>query len=338
MPPLVSIVVLCYNHAAYLDDCLKGLLSQTYRDLEVIITDDHSSDSSWEIVQRYQPILDRAFPRVVCQRNERNLGFFGALKRAQTHITGNFLCFLDGDDFYYPSKIARNVAFLAEYPGVGFVHSDVDFLFAESGRLERDWWKGIHTPPQGRVFESLVLGNHIMTCSMCCRTGLFQDHVDFRRYEAASYRMADHPMFLDLSLNTEFGYIDEALACYRVLPESASRFANPAKQLDFQLSCIQICLDYVERHEVPEQTRNAILRRRAKFLFEYGYLLGREDICREGYAWLCEHSPDIYGTLPNRLRVLASRYRPLRSFSHWWRAIRSLGRPGGGHEGARRPW
>lgn len=330
MQPLVTVLTLCHNHGPYLQDYFRGLLSQSYRNIELILMDDCSNDSSWNIIESHRPLLGRSFPRVICQRSETNLGFFGALRQARGHITGTLLCFLDGDDFFYPSRIAKNVAFLAENPAVGVVHSDVDFLFVETGRLERGWWKKSFTPPQGRVFEKLVLGNYVTTCTICCRGDLFNRYVDFDRYEAAGYKMADHPMLLDLALNTEFGYIDEPLACYRVLPASASHFTDPARLLAFRLSGFQVCLDYIDRYGLPESTKDVILRQRSKFLFEYGYMLGLGDVCWEGYSWLRERFPDEYATLPNRLRALASRNRALYRVSRWWRAVRSPADPPGG--------
>ncbi len=323
--PVVSIVTLCYNQSQYLGDYFGGLLSQTYRNLELIIVDDNSTDSSWSAIGQHQPLLRKKFHRVICKRNDRNLGFFGALEKAQGHITGEYLCFLDADDYYYPDKILENVRYLNENPDTGLVHSDVDFLFVKSGSIERNWWKRTFIPPQGKVFDTLVLGNYITTCTFCCRTALFRRCVNFKEYEAAGYRMADHPMLLDLSRRTEFGFIERSLACYRVLERSSSHFSDVKKFLEFRLSAFQVSLDYIGKYDRPKELKTIVLRQRAKYMFEYGYLLGLGDVCWEGYSWLREYSPTSYATFSNWLRAVSSRYKVLHMISRAWRVIGNFG-------------
>lgn len=68
---LVSICIPCYNHEKYLDDCLKSILKQTYKKIELIIIDDKSSDRSVQIIRKYLPKLNKKLQRVVFKVNKK---------------------------------------------------------------------------------------------------------------------------------------------------------------------------------------------------------------------------------------------------------------------------
>lgn len=103
MNPLVSVIVTNYNYANYLDECIESVLSQSYRDLEVIIVDDGSTDHSREIIGR---IDDR---RVVTIFQE-NAGQAAAFNAGFNACHGEFVAFLDSDDFWTEDKVAKTVA------------------------------------------------------------------------------------------------------------------------------------------------------------------------------------------------------------------------------------
>lgn len=108
MPPLVSIIIPVYNASTFIAKTIEFTLLQTYKNVELIIIDDGSKDSSFEIARQYEK--DNVM--VVKQANRgasaaRNLG----ISLAQ----GEFIQFLDADDFIHPLKIERQIATLSDY-------------------------------------------------------------------------------------------------------------------------------------------------------------------------------------------------------------------------------
>ena len=105
MNPLVSIIVPVYNTEDYLDQCLETILAQTYRDIEVICVDDGSTDGSPDILRRHAEADERL--TVLAQANR----FAGAARnRGIEQATGEFLLFLDADDYFDERMVERMVA------------------------------------------------------------------------------------------------------------------------------------------------------------------------------------------------------------------------------------
>ena len=96
--PLVSIVVPAYNVEKYIEACLRSLLSQTLRDIEVICVDDASTDGTARIVQE----LAKSDSRLHYFRNERNLNLFATRHVGAARTTGTYVTFLDADDELVP--------------------------------------------------------------------------------------------------------------------------------------------------------------------------------------------------------------------------------------------
>lgn len=245
--PLVSVVTTCYQHAPFLPDYFGGLLAQTYPNIELVFLDDGSADDSWDVAKQYENALRAQLSRVVMLRQE-NQGMFAAIKRAVDEATGEFVCVLESDDYYLPTKLQENIAHFQRHPDLGVVHSDTDYVYAE--RIVPSYWRAVGKKvPHGSVFSELLSdGNFVKTCTTCIRSRLLKDHVSFKRYASRGYLMADLPMCLDLAVHAKFGYIDKPLARYRVREESASHSKDSRKMAKFWRSAVQIRIDYLRDH------------------------------------------------------------------------------------------
>lgn len=92
--PLVSVIIPAYNIASYLPACLDSLLRQTYKELEIIVMDDGSRDATGEVAERYAALDAR-----IRAAHQPNNGVMMARKHAMELATGDYLCFVDGDDY-----------------------------------------------------------------------------------------------------------------------------------------------------------------------------------------------------------------------------------------------
>lgn len=113
--PLVSILVSNYNYANYLGEAIDSVLGQTYQNFEIVICDDGSTDSSREILKRYQRRDSRI--KAIYQENR---GQSLALTAAFLMSTGEIVCFLDADDIFLPDKLRMLVDAFAAAPESGF--------------------------------------------------------------------------------------------------------------------------------------------------------------------------------------------------------------------------
>ncbi len=170
--PSVSVLMTSYNREKYIAAAIESVLVQTYRDFELLVVDNRSSDQSVAIARGYA----ERDPRVKVLVNERNLGQFGNRNRAATHAMGRFLKYHDSDDLMYPHCLATMVRLLEEEPRAGFA--------ATSG-----WsWPGgpcpmLSTPVQSYEREFLGFGMFFMgpSCALFRREmlealGGFEEH------------------------------------------------------------------------------------------------------------------------------------------------------------------
>ena len=127
-PPQISIIVTCYNFAAYIAQCLDSLLAQTLVPSEILVYDDCSTDTSWQIIDGYA----KRFPgMVIAHRMPENMGS-GAhgLNLGLCAIQGNYYCWIDGDDRWHHQKLEYEWLALRNNPDAGAVYSNVRLIDA----------------------------------------------------------------------------------------------------------------------------------------------------------------------------------------------------------------
>jgi teichuronic acid biosynthesis glycosyltransferase TuaG len=122
-PPQVSILMPCYNSELYLDKAIESVFSQTYSDWELLICDDGSTDSSYEIAQRYS----RTDCRIKSIKNIYDRGAPGARNSCLKLSSGRFIAFLDSDDYWLPEKLENQIQFMTREQ-ISFSYSYHDIL------------------------------------------------------------------------------------------------------------------------------------------------------------------------------------------------------------------
>lgn len=105
MNPLVTIVIPIYNVSEYIEDCLSSVVSQTYENIEVLCIDDRGTDDSMAIVRQYAQDDNR----IMIIQNEKNMGLGATRNVGICHASGNYLFFLDSDDFISTDAIEKLV-------------------------------------------------------------------------------------------------------------------------------------------------------------------------------------------------------------------------------------
>ncbi len=139
--PRVSIVLPVYNAAPFLEQCIDSILTQSFRDFELIIVNDGSVDQSLEIMHRYA----RDDNRIVVVDLEKNIGLVAVLNGTVALCKGEYIARFDADDWSVPERIATQVEFLDENTSVGIVGSWIELFEGKSEiwhyRRENDFIK-----------------------------------------------------------------------------------------------------------------------------------------------------------------------------------------------------
>lgn len=148
----VSILIPVRNGAQFLSECIDSILSQTYKNWEVIIVNDHSEDNTLEILKNYA--LDHSKITVV---NNQGKGIIPALQLAYSLSSGEFITRMDADDIMMPNKIDLMVSELQKR-GIGFVAVGLVKYFSEEGIGEgyfyyQEWLNTLTT--QGNNFDEI---------------------------------------------------------------------------------------------------------------------------------------------------------------------------------------
>ncbi len=144
--PLASIIISSYNYGSFVGHAIESALNQTYRNTEVIVVDDGSTDNSGDIIASYG---DRIIPIL-----KDNGGQASALNAGFKSSRGEVILFMDSDDMLLPGAVAKAVELLHE-PGVAKVHWPllvIDRHGRETGRLI------VASPPRGNLQEQVVNG------------------------------------------------------------------------------------------------------------------------------------------------------------------------------------
>ena len=110
-----SVIIPLYNKAPYIEKALRSVISQTFRDFEVIVVDDGSKDESADIAEKV--LLDSPIPHVLIR--QANAGVSMARNNGVARSHGDFLCFLDADDWWAPTFLEEMSGLIEEFPEAG---------------------------------------------------------------------------------------------------------------------------------------------------------------------------------------------------------------------------
>jgi|GEM_PF-902355 len=137
--PLVSVFLPTYNQQEFIAASIDSVVSQDYKNLEVVIGDDCSQDNTWLIVQEYQSIYPN---KIRAFRNEKNLGITGNCNEVLKRCTGKYVVFTAGDDLFLPGKITTQVALMESNERIILSYHDIEVFRSKDSSLIRYWNQG----------------------------------------------------------------------------------------------------------------------------------------------------------------------------------------------------
>lgn len=248
--PLVSIRTSTYNHGPYIKQCIEGILMQkTDFPFEYIIGEDFSTDETRGIVFEYA----RKFPNVIrVITADYNVGSKANGRRCINACRGKYMAICEGDDYWIdPLKLQKQVDFLENNPEYVLVYTDAEKVNADSKKILRNSLKGI----SGNITENFFYkGNPVITATVCYRYEYLVDYANELSKIPFKMKMGDLPLWIYLSLQGKFKYIDEKTTSYRVLTESASHSKKKEDVISFITNTRDILLYFNNRYnlEIPE--------------------------------------------------------------------------------------
>jgi len=213
--PKVSVVIGSYNCEKFIHETVQSVIDQTFRDWELIIVDDCSTDNTCQEISR---IKDE---RIKLIRLDSNSGLPAAPRNVGIkNAKGDYIAFLDHDDIWLPEKLERQVAFLEK-------NKDI-FLSYTKCIIQKDG-KQLKTNPQkpkaGRIFKDLFLNSNFIDVMTVMIRNRREDNFYFFDEDRCLAAVEDYALWLEISLKEKISFIDQSLSIYRVHPGGLSKGA-----------------------------------------------------------------------------------------------------------------
>lgn len=190
----VSVIIPAFNHAQYVVKAVQSVLDQTFRDFELLISDDCSNDGTLAVLKQFEKN-----PCVTVYKQEKHIGAVEQIHYLVQHANGKYIALLNSDDFWFPEKLAKQVTFMEN-------HQDIDACFThavmvdEAGHTitEKQFEHcNIFLQPNRSRLEwlsfFLTKGNALAHPSVLARKGLYEGPF---RLNAALRQLPDYDLWI----------------------------------------------------------------------------------------------------------------------------------------------
>ncbi len=250
--PLVSVMMITYNHEPYIAQAIEGVVSQeTNFPIELIIGEDCSTDRTREIVLEYQ----QRYPDIIrVLYSEKNVGAHENARRTGLAARGKFMAFCEGDDWWHRTdKLQIQIPFFLADDSLVYLSGEFQIISVQGQVIEHTRENSlsqqtVRVEYEDHIFETIP---H-QPCTVVARTDavrralegdtLCSDHTQL---------MGDLPLCLELSQAGKMIHLNQTLASWRQTPNSATRQSDPLWAPRFQISSLSIRYRALELYPLP---------------------------------------------------------------------------------------
>jgi glycosyltransferase involved in cell wall biosynthesis len=214
---MISVIIPSFNHELFIKEAIQSVLDQTYKELELIIIDDGSTDKSVEIIKSFS---DNRIT-LITQKNE---GAHSAINKGLDIAKGKYISILNSDDIYHPQRLEICASVLENYPEIDMVSSYIDLINIAGKTIgHKKGWDNLEPWPMpdkeksfynsSHFFQKLLCGNFIATTSNM----VFRKTLIFEIGKMNNLRFAhDWDFALRASINGECYIVEQFLVKYRL--------------------------------------------------------------------------------------------------------------------------
>tara|TARA_R110000765_G_C18962354_1_gene609546 strand:- start:3936 stop:4847 length:912 start_codon:yes stop_codon:yes gene_type:complete len=211
--PLVSVVMPIFNAQNYISKALESILHQTYQNLEIIVINDGSTDSSREILESFND------PRIKLISRE-NRGLIATLNEGIALSSGMYIARMDADDICYPARIERQVEYLESHKDIGVLFTGLEYIDAKGSVIKTNV-----TSKFREVFPVQLL----FGCPVCHPTAIFNLRLLAKediKYDSDFKNTEDFELWTRLISRTKVGILAGELFQYRIHTQSITSTNN----------------------------------------------------------------------------------------------------------------
>ena len=273
--PTVSIVIPTYNRAHLLPRAIDSIIAQTMKDWEIVLVDDGSTDETPDLARDYQRRLGERFVYV----SQSNAGPGAARNHGIERCRGRFVTFLDSDDEYLPTKLARQVELLERAPGLGLVYCDSAFVdldgkrhesvFDEKTKLARAVPYEEIAPKlcvcRGSLFDWLIREYFVSTISGMVRREVLGSDI---RFPIDQSYAEEWLFYLRVARITPAGFVNEPLCLHHFTAGSLARTDRQANMSELRRLLLRIKAAFGDLNRIQ---RRAVHRNLATCTRQLGF-------------------------------------------------------------------
>lgn len=246
MNPLVSIMIPCYNCEKTVSKLLESILNQTYKTLQVIIVNDGSTDSTEEVIKKYERNFKDG--NIIFEYlYQENSGQAAAIQQAIKQVKGKYIMWADSDDYYEKNAVKLMLDYMEEYPDVAIVRGNAIY------REERTFNKiKIAKPNENTIYKNLF-EEYLLSDDIYIYVGAYMAR--FSEYKKANPNLRiycgregqNYQLLLPVLFHNKVGYIDENIYNFVIRNGSHSRrYRNKQKLYDRYDGIRDICLETIK--------------------------------------------------------------------------------------------
>jgi glycosyltransferase involved in cell wall biosynthesis len=221
--PLVSIIMPAYNAEKFIAEAIRSIIYQTYRNWELLICDDCSTDQTFEVIST----ISKGEKRIIITQNDSNLKLLKTRNKLLSLAKGDLITFQDADDFSHPERLRSLVNVFSANKRIGIASSQVAWTDI-SGKVIRISSKPTkHVDILNRMYHLNVIGGSnmmIRTESLKIVGGKFRSYFDGLSYQ-------DYDLSFLIVEKYESSIIPEVLYYYRQHPNSSSKVISVERHL-----------------------------------------------------------------------------------------------------------
>lgn len=244
---LVSIIMNCHNGERYLEESLKSIICQTYKNWELIFFDNCSKDKSKKIVEKFND------KRIKYYKSEKFVDLYEARNLAIEKSNGKYIGFLDTDDLWTCDKIEKQISFLKKNSQYKIVYSN---YFIKDEKNKNSFIKYNSLLPSGLITQKLLDSYCIGILTVFLEKDFFKNYF----FRNSLNIIGDFDFFINLSQKFEIGSIQEPLATYRIHKNNFS-----SRKIDLYKKELQL---WIKNNEKNLLSQNLNLRNQKILLFK----------------------------------------------------------------------
>lgn len=207
--PLVTFFIPSYNHAKYVEKSIVSVCEQTYKNLEVIIIDDGSTDGSHDLILELQKKYNFKYI------HRPNKGLIKTLNEALEIAKGEYICWGGSDDYFALDKVKKQVEFFKTHLDYAVCYGKMIYIDSD-GNVTKEAKTKYNA--SGFVFDKLLYRNFITLPTVMVKTSIIKEFDGFDE----RFFLEDYPLWLKISKKYKIGFLDEVLTYYRLHDSNVS--------------------------------------------------------------------------------------------------------------------